>query len=204
MRKDMLYPILLIATFIVGFILFTIFNKSSQKPLSIQNTSEVKNASTATPTPISSPTIIISSKVIPSPTTISTQEPTQTPVSNSPIPNNIQPLYTPVPISDSTSPTIRIGGPGDGSTVVNSKFCYLVEVFDNSTNLVSRNRLDSGVWTEWGRTSAQYNPCFENISDGSHTFTVEAQDPTGNISSQSRSILVNTTAAATINPIQAN
>lgn len=204
MKKGYLYLSLVIVALIVGFITFTIFNSISQKTLTIQNTSEIKNAFTTTPTPNNSPTIIISSKVIPYSTSLPTQKPTEPPIVNTPIPNNIQPLYTPTPIPDSTSPTIKIGGPGDGSTVTNNKFCYLVEVFDNATNLVSRNRLDSGVWTEWGRTSAQYNPCFENMSDGSHTFTVEAQDPTGNTSTQSRSVIVNTSASATINPIQAN
>lgn len=183
MGKTKLYAVILVLIAIVAIMFLFRQKKDIQKIAPAKILIKVTTAPTITPTLIVYPTIIITHEVIPTSATIPTQN--QRVSSPSPIP-----LNTPTSIPDSTAPTIQISGPSEGSTITSGNFCFLIQVFDNSTGLTSRNRLDSGGWSEWGAGSSQYNPCFQNVGAGSHIFNVEAKDPVGNTSSQSRSFTI--------------
>lgn len=121
-----------------------------------------KPGTKATPTPLkkTAPT------VTPTPKTIT--NPTSTPASN----------------QDKTAPVITsMTGPENSSTVDFDNFCFPIYITDNvsnSSSLQVRVKFDSNTW---GGYSNNFSPCYSGISNGSHTFSVQAKDAAGNESS---------------------
>lgn len=95
----------------------------------------------------------------------------------------ITPTPTAAITKDTVAPTITsVGGPSNGQTVTFSNFCFPIVVSDNVSsypNITVRTQFDSGSWTDW---STNVSPCYNNVSNGSHTFSVQAKDAVGNIS----------------------
>lgn len=98
---------------------------------------------------------------------------------------------SPTPTSNSASqdsipPTVTItGGPNENETVALSRVCFPLWVSDNATNyakLLIRTKLDTNPWTEW---EENLSPCM-SVEPGSHTFTVQAKDATGNLSPETQ------------------
>lgn len=93
-----------------------------------------------------------------------------------------QPTATPISVKDTTAPTITsMTGPENGSTVSFNNFCFPMYITDNvSKNFTVRFMFDSTTWNDWSTNLA---PCFNNVSNGSHTFSVQVRDEAGNVSS---------------------
>ncbi len=170
----------LIGLMIILTIFFTLKNISNSVSPVLSPTPNVTPKPSKTPTPtkrVSStpiPTLkpSLSPTATPSLTPTSTPQPTSTPV---------PPTATPVP--DTSPPTITsMTGPEDGTTISSNSFCFPMSISDNkSTNpdILTQHTFDGTPWTNW---EANYSPCFSNVSDGSHTFSVRAKDEAGNTS----------------------
>lgn len=173
---------LLLALLILAVILsFKNTSRAASGSLTPTPTAKPKPSKTPTPTKKVSLTPTITPKT-PSPTITPTITPTNTPQpTNTPIPLNT-PTPTPLP-PDTTPPVITsMTGPADGSTVDFNGFCFPMTISDNkpgNQNFLTQHTFDSATWTDW---EANYAPCFNNVSNGSHTFTVHAKDEAGNIS----------------------
>lgn len=156
------------------------FSNQTTKENQKTNTDIKKIMPTLTPTP----TIFNSGKKIPTPTkSIITPSPTP---SNQPTASN-----TPAQAPDTTPPTlVYMTGPSDGSTIDFNSFCFPMMASDNKTGsqgIQTRYKFDGGDWNDWGNN---YSPCYNNVSNGQHTFNFEFKDEAGNTSSVSRAFTV--------------
>jgi len=86
---------------------------------------------------------------------------------------------------DLTPPTVTIqGGVAEGTTIASGSLCFPIWVSDNMTpwqQLTTRARMDTNQWSVWLQT---YSYCFQNLSLGKHTFSVQIRDLAGNVSSE--------------------
>ena len=133
-------------------------------------------------------------------TTLPTTKPTATSTpTNTPVPqsatNTPTPTSTPIPTTtpDTTAPTMsEMTGPADGSTVNFKNFCFPMKPSDDrstSSQIQTNYKFDSSDWSGWGN---QYSPCYNDIANGSHTFSVQLKDEAGNVSSSiNRTFTVN-------------
>jgi hypothetical protein len=176
----------LILIFMSAF--FIAFRSSKTDKSKTDKSSNPVQESTMEPTikVISSPTLRPPTITI---TPVSTVSPTKIPTLTAtpiPIPTNtpIPPTPTPVP-PDTTPPNISsMTGPENNSTVNFNSFCFPVYITDDRShlpNLWMQYQFDSGSWTSW--SNSDFSPCFQNVANGSHTFSVQAKDEAGNISS---------------------
>ncbi len=103
------------------------------------------------------------------------QSPTPTPFLTADVPASMA--------DDLAPPTITIsGGPVQGTTTAMPDVCFPLWVSDNMTpwqQLSSRGKLDEGQWSTWS-TATSY--CYQNLGNGTHTFTVQLRDLAGNVS----------------------
>lgn len=178
---------------------------------------QAKNALVPSNTPVPSPTITStppSSTIAPSRTVIPTatskpklvnQTPSPTPTKK-PSAAQYVPLGTPTPtvkvVQNDTEPPVFewMTGPGDGMTIPWKNFCFPMKINDNSGKLVwIRYSFDSGPG-EWNQNFA---PCYYNVSNGWHTFVVQAKDDAGNtVTAHSRYFKVDVpTIPNTISPM---
>lgn len=136
-------------------------------------------------------TIIPTEKPLPTVTSFPTNFPTSVPTAtNVPVPTNTPiPLYTPTPtpLPPDTSPPIitDMGGPGNNTTVNFNGFCFPFRVSDNQSQIPhfwTQYQFDSSTWTEWNNTNDVFSPCFQNIQNGQHSFSVHVKDGAGNVS----------------------
>lgn len=98
-------------------------------------------------------------------------------INPTPIPTS-QPTNTPTPVKDTSAPVVReFGGPADGSTVDFTNFCFPIYATDASKPILSRAKFDSDSWNDWG---TNFENCYSNISFGSHSFSVQLKDNSGN------------------------
>jgi hypothetical protein len=112
---------------------------------------------------------------------------------------NQQPTPTPfliadVPASmagDLAPPTVTIsGGPLQGTITTIPDVCFPLWVSDNMTpwkQLTSRGKLDEGQWSTWS-TATSY--CYQNLGNGTHTFTVQLRDLAGNVSPETTRVFI--------------
>lgn len=147
------------------------------------------------PTPTKKATVTVKPTVKPTikpsatptkPAATSTPAPTSAPT-NTPVPT-----ATPIP-PDTTPPTISMTGPADGSTVDFNNFCfpaYIQDTVSTTSDIQARYRFDSPTWSEWG---SEFAPCYSNIANGSHTFSIQARDKAGNVKEETRIFTVNKT-----------
>lgn len=101
---------------------------------------------------------------------------------------------------DTVPPTIdTMTGPEDGSTVEFANFCFPMHVSDNVSqwpHIWVRYSFDSPDYSGW---TTEVAPCYQNISNGSHVFSVQAKDEAGNVSSvMTRRFTVNAPAPTSI------
>ncbi len=84
---------------------------------------------------------------------------------------------------DLKPPTVTIqGNIAEGATIATDSLCFPLWVSDNMTpwqRLTTRARMDTKEWSVWLPT---YSYCFQNLSIGAHTFSVQIRDLAGNIS----------------------
>jgi hypothetical protein len=77
-------------------------------------------------------------------------------------------------------------GPENNMTISSSSFCFPMTITDDRSvipNLWTQYQFDSTTWTDWSNSSSTaYSPCFQNVANGTHTFSVHAKDQAGNIS----------------------
>lgn len=157
----------------------TIFKKKTSSTDSITPTATASISPTQglTPTPsILNPTNTPSLTPKPTATNTPTPTPTNTPI---PTPTNTP---TPTPFIDTQAPTlIEMTGPPNGSTVDFSTFCFPPRYTDNNPNshIYVQYQFDGGGWSGW---SNNYVACYYNVTNGQHTFEIQAKDDAGNIS----------------------
>ncbi len=148
-----------------------------------------------------------------SPLVVETRTPkpsvTNVPLSPTPTTSPSQPKYYPLttptatPIlnvqDDKEAPVFEwMTGPEDGSTVAFKNFCFPMKINDNSGQVWVRYSFDSGPG-DWGKDFA---PCFQNVSNGWHTFVAQAKDAAGNVATaHSRYFNVNIPVPNTISPM---
>lgn len=93
------------------------------------------------------------------------------------------PSATPTVFRDATGPTVTIQtGPENGSTISFKDICFTISVSDNVSKypqLYIRTKFDSDIWSDWSKEMA---PCYQNLTNGSHNFSVQAKDEAGNVS----------------------
>lgn len=145
-------------------------NEISPSPTPMMQRTEGKPSSTSNPPPLATATLM----KLP----MGTNTPTPTP------PN----------VPDVTPPTFEwMTGPTDGSTVDFASFCFPMKVVDNVSKLPElqvRYSFDTPSWGEWTTNVA---PCYQNVSNDTHVFRVQARDGAGNMSSPIlRTFTVNT------------
>lgn len=139
---------------------------------SISPTQSLTPAASSIPNPTNTP----SPSPLPSATNTPTPTPTNTPI---PTPTNTP---TPTPFIDTQAPTlIEMTGPPNGSTVDFSTFCFPPRYTDNNPNshIYVQYQFDGGGWSGW---SNNYVACYYNVTNGQHTFEIQAKDDAGNIS----------------------
>jgi hypothetical protein len=98
---------------------------------------------------------------------------------------------TPKPQVDTEPPVITsLTGPGNGSTVDFHSFCFPVFIKDNvQSGIMVRYSFDGSGVSDW---NTNYAPCYQNVSNGSHTYTLQAKDAAGNMTGTvSKSFIVN-------------
>jgi hypothetical protein len=93
---------------------------------------------------------------------------------------------------DLTAPTVTIqGNVSEGTTIASGSLCFPLWVSDNMTpwqRLQTRAKIDQNQWSEWAET---FSYCFQNLEDGTHTFSVQIRDLAGNISPElKRTVIV--------------
>lgn len=106
-------------------------------------------------------------------------------IDTTPIPSQTQPITAVTPVStrtkDITAPVItQITGPENGQTITSNNFCFPMVISDNSSkypNIFVHIKFDSDSWGNWSTNVA---PCFNNVSNGSHSFSAQAKDESGN------------------------
>ena len=139
---------------------------------------------TVTPKPVSSST--------PTATATYVTMPVGTPMSTTPTP-------TPTPAPDTQTPVFQyLNGPGEGNTVTFNGFCFPMYITDNvsviATGLMVRYSFDNSGFSDWKQDFA---PCYQNVSDGAHTFVVQARDGAGNMTgNMTKSFTVQTQVAS--------
>jgi hypothetical protein len=69
-------------------------------------------------------------------------------------------------------------GPADGSSVTFNSFCFPMKYSDATSPISVRYAFDSDSLGDW---SQNYAPCYQNVSNGSHSFSVQAKDGLGNM-----------------------
>lgn len=92
--------------------------------------------------------------------------------------------------NDTTPPSISMTGPENGSTVDFKNFCFPMYPTDNQTSsseIQIRVKFDQESWSDWGNNVA---PCYYDIPNGQHTFSVEVKDTAGNTASETRTFTV--------------
>ncbi|HET9946745.1 MAG TPA: hypothetical protein VFQ63_01665 [Patescibacteria group bacterium] len=121
---------------------------------------------------------------LPSATPTPEKKPTQAPTSYTQ--RTTQPTLTPTPTKaaqDTMPPVITsMTGPANGDTITSNSVCFPVVISDNVSqypNLYIHTQFDSSNWTDW---SNNVSPCFSNLSNGPHSFSVAAKDQAGNVS----------------------
>jgi len=126
----------------------------------------------------------ITPKPLPTATTTSTKLPMDTNTST-PAPSNV---------SDAIPPVFEwMTGPADGSTVDFASFCFPMKVVDNVSKLPELQVRYSFDTPSWGKWTTNVAPCYQNVSNDTHVFRVQARDGAGNTSSPiSRTFTVNT------------
>ncbi len=125
-----------------------------------------------------SPTITVKSVIIttPTPTIKSAVYSTVTPT-----PTTRIITATPTPAGDTAAPTLDwMTGPTDGLTVSFNSFCFPMKYSDASSPIMVRYAFDSDTLGDWNQN---YAPCYQNVANGSHSFSVQAKDAKGNQSS---------------------
>lgn len=84
---------------------------------------------------------------------------------------------------DLTAPTVTIqGNLAEGATIAGNSVCFPLWVSDNMTpwqRLQTRANIDKNQWGVWTET---FSYCFQNLGNGSHTFSVQIRDLAGNVS----------------------
>jgi len=84
---------------------------------------------------------------------------------------------------DLIPPTVTIqGNLAEGATIATSGICFPLWVSDNMTSwqrLQTRAKIDQNQWGVWTET---FSYCFQNLGNGSHTFSVQIRDLAGNVS----------------------
>lgn len=121
--------------------------------------------------------------------------PTKAPVATatkSPVPTSTPaPTSPPAQAKDTTPPTLDfLTGPADGSTIDFATFCFPMKASDNvtsSNDMQTRFKFDSDSYGEWG---SNFSPCYYNVGNGSHTYSLEFRDQAGNVGSASRTFTV--------------
>ena len=159
-------------------------------PQYISITPTVAKKITNVPLPKSNPTNIQPTKFITSVTKVlvtTTGKPVYFPlVTNTPIPTSA--------VADTTAPVFEwMTGPSDGLTVDFNSFCFPMKINDNVSKLQELQVHFSFDSSEWGGWTTNVAPCYQKVANGPHTFSVQAKDGAGNLSSTiTRRFTVNT------------
>jgi hypothetical protein len=85
------------------------------------------------------------------------------------------------PKKDTTPPVISgVSGVDENATISVNHICLRVLPYDkeNSPTMI-RTQLNTGDWTAW---TSEFITCYNDLSNGSYTFTVQAKDKAGNLS----------------------
>lgn len=141
-----------------------------------------------TPSPTKKPTNGPTIKPTNTPTPKATSAPTSQPATSTPVPTSTHtptPTNTPTPLPPDTTPPsmMEMTGPADGSTIAFRGFCFPMKpVDDRSTypQIKTQYKFDSSEWSSWG---TEVSPCYSDVPDGQHTFSVQLKDEAGNVSS---------------------
>lgn len=153
---------------------------------------------TATPKPTGAGSV--SKTSTPTPTQKQTQITTSTPAQ---ILRLNTPTSTPVPADTSAPIFVEMTGPKDGTSVQFASFCFPMRYSDATNPIMVRYAFDSDSLGNW---SQDYAPCYQNVPNGSHSFSVQAKDGVGNMTSISKRTftvqVVAETPVLTVTPIQ--
>ena len=154
---------------------------------SLQNTKDATISATVIVSPMKG--VLLVKKLSPTPTI-------QKMVDNEPPDTYISPLInSTVRLGGGSSPTMvlsddheapvmtQMTGPPNGGTVNFTTFCFPQHWIDNTTYGIEVHvAFDSDSFGNWGFGFDQIGACYNNVSNGVHTFKTQGRDKAGNMS----------------------